>query len=89
LRGRPRPRRPTGMAGGGDAEVERLRVSDGDAAGDCVVGILTLNGITTCTIVADAEGAADRRRRRRRRRRCGMISSSESETLAAASLFSD
>jgi hypothetical protein len=91
LRGRSRPRRLIGMAGGGDAKVKRLRVSDGNAAGDCVIRILTLNGITTCIIVADAKGAADRRRRRcrRRRRRCGIISSSESETLAVVSLFSD
>jgi hypothetical protein len=89
LRGRFRPRRLTGMAGRGDVEVKRLRVSDRDAADNCVVGILTLNGIIICTIVADAEGIADRRRRRRRRRRCDMISLSEFETLAAVSLFSD
>jgi hypothetical protein len=78
------------MAGKGDTKIKRLRVSDRDAASNCVIRILTFNGITTCTIVADAEGTADCRRRRRRRRcRCDMISSSESETLAAVSLFSD
>jgi hypothetical protein len=85
LRGRSRPRRPIEMAGEENIKIERLRVPNGNAASNCVIKILTFNGITTCTIVADAEGAANRRRRRH----CGMITSSESETLAAVSLFSD
>jgi hypothetical protein len=75
------------MAGGKNIKVKRLRVSNRDAAGNYVIRILTLNGITTYTIIADAEETADRRRHRRRRRRYDIISSLESETLAAASLF--
>jgi hypothetical protein len=71
------------MAGGKNIKVKRLRVSNRDAAGNYVIRILTLNGITTYTIIADAEETADRRRRRR----YDIISSLESETLAAASLF--
>jgi hypothetical protein len=87
LRGRFRPRRFIGMAGGEDTEIKRLRISNRDAAGDCVIRILTLNGIIICIIVADIKGIADRRRRRRRR--YDIISSSEFETLAAVSLFFD
>jgi hypothetical protein len=93
LRDRLRPRRLIRMTGEKDAEVERLRVSNRDTAGDYVIRILIFNGIITYIIVADAERVANRRRRYRRRRyrrrRYGIISSSESETLAAALLFFD
>jgi hypothetical protein len=76
------------MAGEKDIKIKRLRVSNRNTAGNYVIRILTLNGITIYIIVADAEETANRRRRRRRRY-YNIISSSESETLTAVSLFSN
>jgi hypothetical protein len=83
LRGRPRPRRFTEIAGKENAEVKKLRIFNKDTAGNCVIRILTLNDITTCTIVADAEKVINYRRR------YNMISSSKSEKLAIVSFFSN
>jgi hypothetical protein len=83
LRGRLRPRRLIEMVGRGNIKIKKLRVSNGNAAGNCVFRILILNDIITCTIIADIKRVADYRRRRR----YGMISSSESEKLIAVSLF--
>jgi hypothetical protein len=85
LRDHSRPRHPTEMAGKKNVKIKKLRVPNKNAAGNCVIRILTLNDIIICTIIADAKKTANRCRYRR----YSMITLSESETLAAVSLFSN
>jgi hypothetical protein len=87
LRDRSRPRRLTKIAGKKDIKIKRLRVSNKDATGNCVIKILIFNGIIICTIIANTERVTNYRRRRRRH--YNIISSLKSETLAAVSLFSN